>query len=773
MATEPQRSEIMSGAPSSSELASPRPPQTDVSADAALIMAALGRMEATVRHERAAFDRLRVMLGEMAEAIAKAKAVADSETSANLLDELDHRVDAMMEIAGHGAVAESAPSPPPQPPSSAAQLERDAALLAHGASEAQGAAAAPDAGAVAQAIQHPAESDQVPTVSDVVSRLESDDGTPPAATDIPPVADAAISAPTVAMLTAMVEALRDSIAVAAPGHQAAIEVPAPQAAEVVAQPLDEAPQLATSSIEMAVVTTLTAKITEAVGTAHEPAQETAQETTQETTQETAHLIEAPQAGELAPATAATPAIGTAETANVPPPSDAAPDESPIAAILSAAAEASSTPALEPATPIEALQPSPPAVEIVAQPLDLVLDLAPQDLAPQDLAPQDLAPSPETTSNEITASVTPAAEIAELAEAARIVEAPQAEAATRVIEVAEAAAVPPPAPAPRDNAPIIAMLTARLAALRAAAEAAAREPAAPLETPQPAPPAAEAVAPPQDLAPQGLAPQDLAPQPESSSNEIAEAAAPAAEIAQIAEAAPVEEAPQAMAATQAEEAGHAAEVADAAPVPGPSATGLDESALLASLEQMETRPFPPPDVGTAVIFGPKPEFEFLPEFEREAAAPSETAPEAEQPVALQPEITVTPVAEMSAEIATTEITPEVTHALAAEPALSAAEVATGNVERALPIEPTAEPAAAMAPAEVAAETSESDFDPADFLFEPEPEPDPAEDLLDPAPPPSQVKAGELPRPEFVAPPARQDPLHALKAMSENEKIALFS
>jgi len=72
MATEPQRSEIMSGAPSSSELASSMPPQTGVSADAALIVAALGRMEATVRHERAAFDRLRVMLGEMAEAIAKA-----------------------------------------------------------------------------------------------------------------------------------------------------------------------------------------------------------------------------------------------------------------------------------------------------------------------------------------------------------------------------------------------------------------------------------------------------------------------------------------------------------------------------------------------------------------------------------------------------------------------------------------------------------------------------------------------------------------------------
>ena len=111
MATEPQRSEIMSGAPSSSEFASPRPAQTDVSADAALILAALGRMEAVVRDERAAFDRLRVMLGDMAQAIARAKAVADSETAAAMLDELEHRVDAMIEIAG-GAPA-TAPTAKP------------------------------------------------------------------------------------------------------------------------------------------------------------------------------------------------------------------------------------------------------------------------------------------------------------------------------------------------------------------------------------------------------------------------------------------------------------------------------------------------------------------------------------------------------------------------------------------------------------------------------------------------------------------------------------
>jgi hypothetical protein len=104
--------------------------------------------------------------------------------------------------------------------------------------------------------------------------------------------------------------------------------------------------------------------------------------------------------------------------------------------------------------------------------------------------------------------------------------------------------------------------------------------------------------------------------------------------------------------------------------------------------------------------------------------------------------------------------------------------------------------------------EAHFDPSDFLFGPEPEPDPAAFLLDPAPPPQTQKA-VLPQPDFVpvstpteppkaeelepqppeagAPqaepteveqpdgpaPEPHDPLHALKAMSPNEKLAIFS
>ena len=103
MATEPQHSETMLAASSSSE-PGPAPqatsePAADVSADAALIVAALDRMQAAVRDERDMVGRLRSSLGEMAQAIARAKAQADTGI-AGLLDEFEHRVDAMLEMAG-------------------------------------------------------------------------------------------------------------------------------------------------------------------------------------------------------------------------------------------------------------------------------------------------------------------------------------------------------------------------------------------------------------------------------------------------------------------------------------------------------------------------------------------------------------------------------------------------------------------------------------------------------------------------------------------------
>ena len=187
MATEPQPSETMSGAASSSEPA-------DAGADAALIVAALGRIETALRGERATLDRLRVALRQMAQAIAQAKTVADSETAAAMLDEFEHRVDAMIEMAGGIAAAEALATP----------ITPILGPAAEGLSEA------------------PAESDQVPTVSGVVLRLGPGDAPPePAIADPAPAADAGSQSPTVAMLTAMVEALNASVQTPPPEAEAA------------------------------------------------------------------------------------------------------------------------------------------------------------------------------------------------------------------------------------------------------------------------------------------------------------------------------------------------------------------------------------------------------------------------------------------------------------------------------------------------------------------------------------------------------------------------
>ncbi len=158
-------------------------------------------------------------------------------------------------------------------------------------------------------------------------------------------------------------------------------------------------------------------------------------------------------------------------------------------------------------------------------------------------------------------------------------------------------------------------------------------------------------------------------------------------------------------------------------------------LLASYERMEARPIPPPDEGTAVIFTPRPE----------PPAPAEMA---------------------------------------------AVEVAPAAVEapRAIVETPSSAEAAAAPPAD-------ADFDPADFLFGPEPEPDPAAFLLEPSPPESA--SAVLPPAELAAtppaaePPAAEerrgreptvhttpaasapDPLAPLNAMTEAERIAIFS
>jgi hypothetical protein len=202
-------------------------PQTsDVGADTAVIVAALERLVCTVRDERAVLARLRSALGDMHRALARAKAVADSETAAALLDEFEHRVDAMIEIAGRAEAAEAAPVAEPVAETIEQQPEAELAV--------------PEAEqATPEALHMPPEAEQVPTVSGVMSPPGS------AVTFEPePFHDpSGDSAPTVAMLTAMVEALRDAIP-AEPEPPAAVEtepaMPAATEAEP-AWPLAEAP----------------------------------------------------------------------------------------------------------------------------------------------------------------------------------------------------------------------------------------------------------------------------------------------------------------------------------------------------------------------------------------------------------------------------------------------------------------------------------------------------------------------------------------------------
>jgi hypothetical protein len=206
--------EPMPGEPSSKNVRTGEPGVTPVfgepGADVVLILDALGRMEATIRDDRATLGRLRLALGEMARAIARAKAAApdapapEGDATATLLDELEHRIDAMLEIAGAAA---------PQP---AAQT-------------------APD---------------RVPTVSNVVSRLgpaaeaQKTDAPVPAGTSDTGVAgnrearpEAELEShrnphqdvPTVSMLKAMVEAM-NAAAPTEPAHAAKSDVAAaPQA----------------------------------------------------------------------------------------------------------------------------------------------------------------------------------------------------------------------------------------------------------------------------------------------------------------------------------------------------------------------------------------------------------------------------------------------------------------------------------------------------------------------------------------------------------------
>jgi hypothetical protein len=260
-------------------------------------------------------------------------------------------------------------------------------------------------------------------------------------------------------------------------------------------------------------------------------------------------------------------------------------------------------------------------------------------------------------------------------------------------------------------------------------------------------------------------------------------------------------------------------ASPAAIPGDGV--INENELLARFERINAVPILPPEEGTAVIFStrtppaepsndfsssrttpeePSLDFPGLPDVAdpnwpppqvEAAAAISEPEPAGETPRGAEPD-----VAQVAQDIIHVTLQDETSDTVAQAPAPVMAEAGvTSQTAPPPPEPPTAEPAVA-------------EFDPDDFLFGPAPEPDPAAFLLDPALPVAKAGAHPLPQPEFVAvpvvpvappaapavqpadetvlaaepaepkPPAQpsaapRDPLHALKAMSANERLAMFS
>jgi nicotinate-nucleotide--dimethylbenzimidazole phosphoribosyltransferase len=256
MSSEPKEVAPKSGEP-------PRPAFAEFGADAELVLTALGRMVASLRGERGTLERLHAALSEAAGAIAEAKAAMQMRGPAGggvdvgtLLDELEHRIDAMMEIVTGGppgaaaqaavaaAAVASAPveAPPPETATPEAALLDDLTFVPVGAEPEQPMSeASPDDGPEPAPAVHdrseatPAPAERVPTVSGVVSRLgRAGDG---AALDDAAAAGGGESGdvPTVSMLQAMVQALNAAAPEAAPAAEdLAAAAPQPDPAPAVA-----------------------------------------------------------------------------------------------------------------------------------------------------------------------------------------------------------------------------------------------------------------------------------------------------------------------------------------------------------------------------------------------------------------------------------------------------------------------------------------------------------------------------------------------------------
>lgn len=860
MPSEPIASRGMTGEPAANGTGS----RADVGADAALVLAAVLRMQAADQEARDTLTRLRTGLGAIAETIDRAKAQNAAAAAAGhedlakvvdiaaLLDEFEHLVDRLIEVAT-GRTDEPAAAP------TAAELPQPAEPVS-----------ATDTGAVASL---PVDADQVPTVSGVVSRLDPEQPAEPAEAQAREPAFTHASAPSVEMLKSLVEALNASIPDGTPEAEALAESPGYQAtAKVMAQDViqafaweltrsdaAEAPEAAAAETATAEAPPVAvAEVPEQVADLAEiaPVMQAAPEAVTAPTIEAVQEAEARQdfiAQDLEPEPAqaleteigqqAEPEIAQAAEPQIaqelePLVFDVLVEFDPVEPRPEAHAEA--VEAL--AEPVEAAAPVPAAepAETLAHPAaagidndvyvlsaDDVIEVETQAGAPEAVAAPATDVSVESVESMLGTAETPAP-IAQAETEQPIVEIA---AEPEAVEPIHAEATPEAAPdfveaeVAATETPAIAAAPAEAAAIEAAMEIVAAE-AAPVET---------AVL---ESAPIESTPADLPTMPHEASPEGFVAEQPAAETEDPVVAAVVE--PVAETAPAAE-AAPAEPVAAVEPPPAAATSAaadvvVYEGELMARLEQMEALPILPPELGTAVIFRPrdaqateaagtaelKPPAELLPTVdldiapEAEPAAP-ETAVEPEAAAIAQPvegAASEVAAAEMlAAQELVADVTVEPAAGIVAEPVLEAgAESAPEVVAEAAPtaeiaaapeafVEPLHEAAAApealpaaaveaVAVESAAAEASpqaadgeaklvalDSEDDPDDFLFEPGDKATTSTNGAEAAP--GELATAAAPAVERAAaiapakPAAPADPLIPIKAMSPEERIALFS
>ena len=403
--------DTMSTAASSPALSAQQAPAAglrhDFASDTELVMAAIARMEAAVRGERAAHERLREDLGSMAEAIAHVKtSLRNAQTTGKpvnvlvLLTWLEARVNGMRGYLG-------------TPPAEAAAPE---------------AVAEPAAAEVAQPESAEA-TETVPTVSDVVSRLgRASDALEKEVHALEQSAPAADDVPTVSMLGAMVEALTASEPAAADAKaetEAPVQTEAPAIAEHVpvepeAAVFEVAPEAAmaeAAAAETNVAETAVSEVmepqaaTEAVaddpapeitafaaelGTAEPAAPETPAANEVEAVSpevlvlEEVHIVEEVLAANAVIADEpAAQAVSEAVISESDPISES--DSSADVAALVSELAAVETAEVETATVAEATLPEPEEV-VSKAPVEETADTAQTDLAQTDSAPAETAPA---------------------------------------------------------------------------------------------------------------------------------------------------------------------------------------------------------------------------------------------------------------------------------------------------------------------------------------------------------------------------------------------